>query len=229
METKTQGRRFFGGVMSGQSGLRWVVGPDSVVHGRILGAAHKPEVTKPRAQCRVRSALHHEAGFRYRLWRLRRNVHGSSSDQSVAGESRFTIRNLIPGELVVTFGKRTIKLNVDKPTSEFTIDLNEKPKEPAKRLVVLRFVGPDPGLVPSGQVSVYASDEARQEEAISKDIPIEKGWPRIEAYALGTLSYRPANVVGYWFRDGGVQVLPGKDTLEVPVDVVPAGESAGRC
>ncbi|HWA97642.1 MAG TPA: carboxypeptidase-like regulatory domain-containing protein [Pirellulales bacterium] len=225
VEAQEHGRRLFPHIYAGAENLRFEVGPDFIVRGRIMGdlASLRHDAGRPIVESNQQPSIQVASDFSYGLLFTNR-----SPVDVIDGEGRFELKNLLPGQLSVTAAKRTVTVNLETPVTELTIDLTGKPPVPQMRPVVLRFVGPDPTLAPTGQLEVNIGDHAKIGAPINKRVNIEDGAVRLDAYADGYVNYAARNIVGYWFADGMVTVTPGDGPLEQDVEIVPAGAVRGR-
>jgi hypothetical protein len=119
-------------------------------------------------------------------------------------------------------------LEVTKPNEEVTIDLNQALPKPAMRRVVLRFVGADKGLSPSGTVEVHSMNSGQTIPPIVERLTIQNSTIEFDAFAQGHVSYSIRNLVGYWFPSGTFQVTPGEQPLEHEIKVATAGAVRGH-
>ncbi len=115
---------------------------------------------------------------------------------------RFQLKNLLPGKVSITAGSRKLEIDLDKPTTDLTIDLDETPAAlslPMRR-VVLRFVGPDAGLSPKVRVAITMTKVGPvRVEPLPASENLKTDACAFDTYVPGTVIYDMKNVVGYWF------------------------------
>ncbi len=128
----------------------WVVGPPITVIGHVEGDLNKlerdggqPAVSFSQTSSAKIDSVNHMSV------RLRE---GMAKVKFVGGKRQFQITDLAPGELWISAGEQRQTLQLAGPTTEITIDLDREQPTAASRHVVLRFVGADKGLSPSGQI-----------------------------------------------------------------------------
>src|SRR5262249_27361992 len=94
VETKDFGRRLFIYVAAGESDLKWTVGPDLVVHGRVLGDLSELSSVKgkPTVSYGQPISVQRSPDFTNSF-----TLSGQSDVEPIDGEGRFTIENLVPG------------------------------------------------------------------------------------------------------------------------------------
>ncbi len=127
--------------------------------------------------------------------------------------------------LTIKAGEQRLDLFPDKPLTEVTIDLDKPLPKLATRHVVLRFVGADPGLAPSGQIDI--SSHANNFE-IPGTAMIEKDQAEFDVSVPSSVTYRMENIVGYWFKEATFDAPVGTTPLVHDVPVVSAGAIRGR-
>jgi hypothetical protein len=59
-------------------------------------------------------------------------------------------------------------------------------------------------------------------------LTLDDGKAVYEANVPGRVSYRPEALIGYWFKDGDVEVEPGTEPLRVEIPAMPAGAIVGE-
>ena len=93
-----------------------------------------------------------------------------------------------------------------------TIDLTQRESRPQTltRRVVLRVTTPDGAIAPSGSIYVYASGSAGGQPLINQEVSLQGGQAAFDAPVPGRVSYQSRSMVGYWFKDGDVEVEPGE-------------------
>ncbi len=128
----------------------------------------------------------------------------------------------------MTAGKHTERLDVQGVENTVTIDLSRPVPRPNMRKVVLRIVTPDAAIQPSGSIQVYAATRDRGVPAVIINPPIEDGKVAFDAPVPGYVSYRPQSVLGYWFKDGVVDIEPGTEPKTIEVQGVPAAGIVGQ-
>ncbi|HEY4312235.1 MAG TPA: M56 family metallopeptidase [Pirellulales bacterium] len=226
VDTPHDGRRLFTKIFAGDKPLRFTIGPDFAVRGRVTGDLSKLARDKetPCVDFNQQPSVQVSPDFSYGLL-----FSGKANVEVVDGEGRFEITNLVPGKVAITASQHTIEQEVNNPRTDVVINVDDQPQPvPIMRHVQLRFVGPDTGLFPVGQLQVIIGDRSKIGETINRRVDIENGIVDLDAYADGYVSYSARNIVGYWFADGMVDVTPGEGTLVHDVEVVPAGAVSGR-
>lgn len=220
------GRSIVTDVKTGQSGLRWSVGPEHTIAGTIQGDLAVLDRNGGKPVVRVNQLVvipdrqrgpHSERLF----W--------SVPVEPVEGGGTFLIKGLLPGEATLTAGKQNLRLTVERPEHAVAIDLTQPGDVPAStRRVVLRILTPDGAVEPSGSVKVVAASRRGGLPVISRALPIEAGKVTFEAPVPGYVSYESQGVVGYWFPNGNFEVEPGVEPQAVEIRGVPAGAILGH-
>ena len=149
---------------------------------------------------------------------------------SVDGQGHFTATDLLACETQVEAGGQTFKVNLDRPETSVTIDLTQGESRPQTltRRVVLRVTTPDGAIAPSGSIYVYAGGSAGGQPLFNQEMSLQGGQAAIDAPVPGRVSYQSRSMVGYWFKDGDVEVEPGEGETVVDIPAVPAGAIAGQ-
>ena len=225
VEAADHGRRLFTKIYAGDNSLRFTLGPDITVEGRITGDLSKlaRDKGRPIVNFNQQPSVQVSPEGSYGLF-----FSGKANVEEVNGEGRFEITNLVPGKVAINAGKHTVEQELTSPRTEVVIDLDQPLPVPVMRHVQLRFVGPDAGFFPTGQLQFYIGDRTKVGEFINKRADIVNGVVDLDAYADGYVSYSARNIVGYWFADGVVDVTPGDGPLVHEVEIVPAGAVSGR-
>ncbi|SIO01851.1 Signal transducer regulating beta-lactamase production, contains metallopeptidase domain [Singulisphaera sp. GP187] len=225
IETDTHGRRVVPGIVAGQSGLRWEVGPDRTMAGTIRGdlAPLQQEGGKPIVRVSQTVAIPD----------LQRGQHFEEFSWSVPvapadGGGSFQAKGLLPGKTTVTAGKESLRLVVERPENAVTIDLSQPLAESNLRHVILRISTPDGAVRPSGAIEVDAAPRVVGPPVVSLKLPIEQGKVEFDAPVPGHVAYRSASVIGYWFPSDRFDIEPGTEPKEVEVPGVPAGAIVGQ-
>jgi hypothetical protein len=156
-------------------------------------------------------------------------IGGEVKVEQADGTNRFAIHNLLPGNLAISAADRSIEVDVQNPSTELSINLDQPTPKPQMRHVVLRFVGPDAGLYPAGQVRISSIREGTDSpnNTVWKVVPIQNGVVELDAFVPGFVTCTAENVVGYWFKDVLERVTPGEGTWEKEIPVVAAGAIRG--
>lgn len=220
VETQDHGRRLFKGVAANQRDLRFVVGPDFVLNGRIHGDLKKLGTRggEPMVSYSQPISFQGEPNFSSSF-----SLNGQAFVES---DGRFHANNLLPGRLLLNAGDRTIEMEIENQVNEIVVDMDEILEGPPLRKVVLRFATPDSGIWPTGQVWIASNDKSHPQRDAYETM--EKGMVTFDAYAPGMLSYSPKNVVGYWFEGGAFFVPPGSTKFVYEIRTVPAGAIRGK-
>ncbi|MES1213588.1 MAG: hypothetical protein ABUL64_03295, partial [Singulisphaera sp.] len=219
------GKRLFTHIYAGQSDLRFVVGPDLRIRGRVIGDLAKlaREKDKPIIRYNQQPSVQTSPDMSYGLL-----FQGKATVEISDDGGHFEITGLIPGPVWVTAGQRIQEFKPTEPLTDVTIDLDAVESKPTMRRVVIRFVDPQEKLSPTGRVRLYVGSRERLGLGSEKRVDIHDGAVEVDSYAPGYVHYDVDNVVGYWFQSGAVDVQPGEGAVEHNVEILPAGAVRGR-
>jgi beta-lactamase regulating signal transducer with metallopeptidase domain len=226
IEADRHGPKIVQDVAAGMTDLTLEVGPELSLTGEITG-----DLSKLRT---VRGSPYVDSNQQYQIQHGDGSYGGMTSERAdveiADGVGRFQFRNLLPGEITLRVGGRTVRTEIRRPGEKISIDLDEKPEQPrteeqpapaATRTVVLRFVPPDDGPPPTGTVFVSGAGQAERLE-------LEHGRVELEVEAPGSVYYRPEDLVGYWFKAASVEVEASEGPAELEIPLVPAGAIYGQ-
>jgi uncharacterized GH25 family protein len=216
-------------IFAGQNNLIARIGPELVVHGRVIGS---PESLQKIGKDRTFWRTFYE--------KYENNSYGDGDHvelRSEPGMFRFQFTNRLAGLVKLSAGNQTFERIVDAPVDDWVIDLDHQPSKTEatavpKREVIFRFKHPS-GVPPRGTVSVTIPDslDPKNLTAHNVDMEITNGEVRVEMPVGGRASIEPKRMMGYWFNHWKVgndsqmfiDVTKGTGPLVVEIPVVPAG------
>jgi beta-lactamase regulating signal transducer with metallopeptidase domain len=218
--SKAGGRGISPKLRAGQDGIRVTVGPKLTIQGTIKPGTDEQGKSSMPATVDVtqfvRVDLEHEP-FSPVTTRI-----------PVDRQGRFTATDLLPCETRIEAAGRTVPVPLDRPETSVTIDLTRPPTGPPTRRVVLRVVTPDGAIPQSGRIDAYAYRPGERQTSFSRELTLDRGHASFDAPVAARLTYRLQSMVGYWFKDGDVEVEPGEGEKIIDIPALPAGAIAGR-
>jgi protocatechuate 3,4-dioxygenase beta subunit len=217
--SKAGGRGISPPVRAGEEGVRVTVGPRLTIDGTIRPRADAGEGASLPAVVDVTQTFRVPNGgeSNYRVgWRI-----------PVDPGGHFSIADLLPCETLLEVGGHTVRVTPEKPGTLVTIDLNEPATAIPTRRVVLHVATPDGGIPPSGTISVSAGRPGAP-PSTNRECPLENGRAVLEPPVPSQVSYQLRSMVGYWFKDGSIEIEPGEGEKVVEIPAVPAGAIVGE-
>lgn len=224
ISTKSGQRQLIHNVVSGRGELRVELGPELTISGTIRGdlARLTKEDGKP--------VIRWSESVPFPGHNFSNGIGGTVPVEPVKGGGKFTIRGLLPGEVMIhagnVFGLTMGPSRIPHQTVDIdlTLPLAEYPKRP----VVLRFATPDGTVLPEGTIQIRLSKDGENYACGNPLVSLKNGVARFDAYAPGGLSYESVGLIGYWFETVWTRVEPGKGPQTITVPVLPAGAVAGQ-
>jgi beta-lactamase regulating signal transducer with metallopeptidase domain len=143
-------------------------------------------------------------------------------------KGHFTISGLLPADALLETSGRTVRVGLNRSETLVAIDLTRPVPSAHQRRVVLQFVPTDGGGPVTGGIEVNASAADGGMNWSNRDLRLEKGEAAFDTSSPGHFNLRPASLVGYWFNQSEVEVIPGEGAQTVEVPVVPAGVIVGQ-
>jgi beta-lactamase regulating signal transducer with metallopeptidase domain len=137
------------------------------------------------------------------------------------GKGYFEASKLYPTDVDLRLGNKDL-LSIQSLNASRTgvqIDLGDS----SKREVVVRLEWPKDGAEPTGTVWTLGALEPLQNGIL----PIKNGETRFQVRVPSGLMIRARGLVGYSFPDKWMSVNAGKEPLEIPIPLVPAGAVYG--
>ena len=219
-------------ITAGQNDMVVRVGPELVIHGRVLGGL---DTLFQYGKDRV---LEHLIAEKF-------NGVGNSMVENVpvtvqAGVARFTFTNRLAGVVTLKAGngpaERTFERTVTGPVDDWVIDLTSNNIAAAnvpipKRTVIFRFRDAA-GNSPQGTVQVLIPDNTDPAHPTARyaDLVITNGQAQADFPVGSWTECNPKRTVGYWFTAWSCRtnVSNGPGPLILDVPVVPAGALYAR-
>jgi len=219
-------------ITAGQNDMVVRVGPELVIHGRVLGGL---DTLFQYGKDRV---LEHLIAEKF-------NGVGNSMVENVpvtvqAGVARFIFTNRLAGVVTLKAGngtdKRTFERTVTGPVDDWVIDLTSNNIAAAnvpipKRTVIFRFRD-TAGNSPQGTVQVLIPDNTDPAHPTARyaDLVITNGQAQADFPVGSWTECNPKRTVGYWFTAWSCRtnVSNGPGPLILDVPVVPAGALYAR-
>jgi hypothetical protein len=212
-------------LQAGQDGIRLTVGPKLTIRGTIKPGLDREGKPSMPAVIGVRQfvPVKLEGEPEERNCSVGRQV-------PVDAQGHFTITDLLPCEAELEAQGRIIKVNLDRPETEVTLELGrpEPAARPPVRRVVLRFESPEGPVMSSGSIQVWASGSPTGRTSIDRELTPEKGQVAFDAPVPGWVGCRPGSLVGCWFKETDFGIDPGEGAKVVTIPAVPAGAIAGQ-
>jgi hypothetical protein len=209
------------GKAAGDTNLLAELGPELRIRGMISGDLSKLEThngvpsIRFRQQDRFTWASFSRDGF------VPVNVEG--------GVGHFDFQLEEESHLELVCGGQTSARQITGPVENWEIKLDADGTAPSQtgpapvREAMLHFEHP-PGVPPIGSVLFWVSRSSRDRGYDEREVVVTNGEARTAVPVGGEYSYRPGNLIGYWFADSGMVKVPdGAGPFTVRVPVVPAG------
>jgi beta-lactamase regulating signal transducer with metallopeptidase domain/uncharacterized GH25 family protein len=213
---------FLAQIGTGQKSLKIALGPQRLLHGKIL-----TDLDKHGKYIGPRTISYHKSTqvvpYTYQT--------SSTKELSVTvrnGTGYFEINDLWPGELQITANKREFTFKIDQPETQVVIDLREVPQNQKTRDVVFHFEFPPDLPSPAGKLRVKYTLDHRQSWR-EKIIPIQKKDAGLPLPVLCEIEYDAIDPVGCWIKgEWNFQVPLGKEPFTLVIPVSAAGTIYGR-
>jgi hypothetical protein len=214
-------------VATGQSNLVVRLGPELVIHGRVVGdLSGLPQINNDRVLSHQIDEKYDNNSYTRTEWLP---LHTD------AGVTRFQFTNRVVGLVRLGSGNQMAERNVDGPVADWVIDLDQVNTNDEivlpKREVIFRFSSPS-GPPKSGTVQVQIPDnlDIKNLMAHYEEVEIKNGEARVEIAIGGSTSVEPKHLVGYWFDRFGINGSllsvavtngAGPEVIDIPLE--PAG------
>jgi beta-lactamase regulating signal transducer with metallopeptidase domain len=215
IETKAGVRGIADGIKAGQDGLRLGVGPGHAIVGRVTGDLATLQRNGATRSVRIDQGVG-VGSNRLDTW------------AAVDASGRFRATGLMPVETVIQAGKQSVRVDLKGPETQVTIDLNAARPDPKRRRVVLKFLTPDAAPLATGSIAVIAATADNEAPASRVEYKIERGEVAFDAPVPGRVMFEPKVVIGYWFKDGDVNIEAADGPKIVEVPTFPGGAISGQ-
>ena len=203
------------GTLAGNTNLQPELGPELRIQGTISGDLSKLETHNGDPAIRYRQ----QDQFNWADYS--RDGFVSVTEEGGVGHFDFTLEEESEVELVC--GGATYERHITGPMDAWEIIAGQPPSLAHDREVVLRFEHP-PGVPPKGTVHFDVPRARREMGYEERDVEITNGEARLKVGVGREFSYRPGNMIGYWFADSGMVPVPdGSGPMLVSIKVAPAG------
>lgn len=215
----------FDNVRAGQARLRWPLGGERIIHGRVTGDLSKLD------RERVKGKNVPTIGYENPLV-LGDTIYSGTRHVPVkieGGVGTFEIRDPLPGTVSFRLNGRSTLVNTANIPPVVEIHLSGNEEALPKRTVVFRFDTPAGAAPPRGKLDVLYLDPANVYRPV--EAPIENGRARTEVPVPTKVGYSAGeHLAGYWVPERlGIDVPAGEGPLELVIPApIPAGAVFGN-
>lgn len=226
VDDEDHGCELFQGVRAGQE-LRWKLGPEKVIRGRITGdLSQLPRKKDAAGQTTIPVSCVNPISVGEMSYESRPKVQAAVAD----GVGTFEFRDPFPGEVRFALAGQSVQISTANipPVVELHFGVSGKPDAPHKREVVFKLEVPEGAPLPQGTLRfLHPGEEGRG--LVWDTLPVTSGEGRYQMRVPCITGYSPEGLAGYWIEERSSNpVGPGEEPLVLRIPTIPAGAVQGR-